>query len=407
MPITKLHAREIIDSRGNPTVEVEVWSAKTSATAAAPSGASTGAKEVQAFPDDGVSSAISLFNSEYSKKFVGAEIDYHETDLIFQKIDPDFSTLGGNVCVALSLAVGKLQAAAENKEFYEIFGQKHTMPFPLGNVLGGGAHAGPGSPDIQEFLALPTGAKTITEAIAANEAVHKKVLDLIYEKSPDFTKGRNDEGGWAPKMGNAQALELLVTACSIVSKELGFAIKPGLDVAATQFWDKEKGAYVYRDGSTKTPEQQIDYMEEIVKQHGIFYIEDPFEETSFDSFAELKQRIGKKCLVVADDLTVTNPELLEQCIKSNSANSIIIKPNQVGSLTDTEKVIKRAIESKYTPVVSHRSGETTDTSIAHIAVGFSAPILKCGVTGGERVAKLDELIRIAEKSKAKMAKIRI
>jgi|TARA_Y100000310_G_C20702729_1_gene831529 enolase len=405
MTITELHAREIIDSRGNPTVEVEVWDGKKSAIAAAPSGASTGANEVLSFPKTGVSEAISMFNSEYFKKFIGAELDFHETELLFKRIDPEFQILGGNLAIALSLAVAKLNAVVQDKEFYQIFGTNHALPFPLGNVLGGGAHAGKGSPDFQEFLALPTGARTIRDAIMANETVHKTVLELIYKKIPDFTRGRNDEGGWAPKMGNEEALEILVKACKKVSESVGFDIKPGMDIAATQFWDKKKKVYSYRKGGTKTSEQQIDYMEEIVNKHGIYYLEDPFVETDFDSFTELTKRVGKTCLVVADDLTVTNPAIFEKCIKKKSANAIIVKPNQVGSLTDTEKVINRAIESNYTPVVSHRSGETADTSIAHIAVGFSVPILKTGVTGGERVAKLDELIRISENTQLKMSKI--
>jgi enolase len=300
-----------------------------------------------------------------------------------------------------------LKALVSGKQFYQIFGNKPTMPFPLGNVLGGGVHAGKGSPDFQEFLAIPVGAKRIKDAIYANELVHKIVLELIYDKIPDFTRGRNDEGGWAPRMTNLNALETVSTACEIASKHLGFAVKPGLDIAATQFWDSKKNVYAYRKEHKQTPEAHLNHMEDIVKHFGIVYLEDPFHERDFDSFTELRKRVGDRCLIVADDLTVTNPQIFEKCISHKSANAIIVKPNQVGSLTDTEKVINRAIESKYTPVVSHRSGETADTSIAHIAVGFSAPIIKTGVTGGERVAKLDELIRIAEKSKAKMAKLRI
>jgi len=405
MPITKLHAREILDSRGNPTVEVEVWDGKTSAMAAAPSGASTGANEVKAFPKAGVQSAIKRFNSNYSSKFIGMAADYHQIDAVFKEIDTDFELMGGNLGVALSLAVGKLSALTAGKEFYEIFGRKYAMPFPLGNVIGGGAHAGKGSPDFQEYLVLPTGAVNIHDAIMANETAHRVVLEFIKSKTPDFTKGRNDEGGWAPKMDNEEALEILAAACEKTSEQVGFEVRPGLDIAATQFWDSKKSAYAYRTGVKKHREEQVEYMANLVEQFGIFYLEDPFEENDFTSFSDLTRRVGKKCLVVADDLTVTNPRRFDYCIKMKSANAIIVKPNQVGSLSDTEKVIKRAIESMYTPVVSHRSGETVDTSIAHIAVGFSAPILKTGVTGGERVAKLDELLRIAEKSGAEMAKI--
>lgn len=407
MAITKLVAREIMDSRGNPTVEVEAWSGSKSASAAAPSGASTGVHEVTAFPKAGVGSAVSMFNSAYSKKFIGAEEDYHETDLIFKKIDPSFKSLGGNLAIALSLAVAKLGAVLEGKEFYQIFGNSCAMPFPLGNVLGGGAHSGKGSPDIQEFLSLPAGARTIREAVMANEQVHKKVLELICRNNPDFTRGKSDEGGWAPEMDNKEALEILVEACDSVTHELGFKVRPGLDFASSQIWDSKKQLYLYKREKPKTAQEQLDHVEEIAKHNQLFYIEDPFHEEDFGSFAKLTKKIGKKCLVCADDLTVTNPARFGQCIKHKSANAIIVKPNQVGSLTDTEKVIKMAFESNYAPVVSHRSGETTDTSIAHIAVGFSAPILKAGVVGGERVAKLDELLRISETSGARMAKIRV
>jgi len=256
MSITKIHAREIVDSRGNPTFEVEAWSGSKSAIAAAPSGASTGANEVPAFPKSGVSEAIKLFNSTYAEKFIELDADYHQTDALFKELDPGYEKLGGNMCVAISLAVGKLQAVEQDKDFYEIFGTTNAIPFPLGNVLGGGAHAGKGSPDFQEFLVLPIGAKNIQDAISANETVHKQVLELIYKKISDFTKGRNDEGGWAPKMNNEEALEILVKACDIVSSEIGFDVKPGMDIAATQFWDKEKEQYVCKGGESK-PEKNI------------------------------------------------------------------------------------------------------------------------------------------------------
>jgi enolase len=409
MPITKLHAREIIDSRGNPTIEVEVWAGKQSAIAAAPSGASTGSNEVIAFPKQGVAAAVKRFNDSYAEKFVNISADFHQVDSKFKELDPGFSLLGGNLAVALSMAVGKLKAEVDGKDFFEIFTKtnNYTMPFPLGNVIGGGAHAGKGSPDFQEYLVIPTGADNIHDAVMANETAHKIVLELIKSKIPNFTKGRNDEGGWAPQMDNDEALEILVAACIKTSDQVGFTVKSGLDLAATQFWNADKEAYVYKNGVKKTPAEQIDYMEQLVDHFGIFYLEDPFHEADFKSFAELTKRVGNQCLVVADDLTVTNPKIFDKCIKQKSANSIIVKPNQIGSLTDTEKVINTAIENMYTPVVSHRSGETTDTSISHIAVGFSAPIIKCGVTGGERIAKLDELLRIAEKTEAGMGKIGI
>lgn len=406
MKIDAILVREILDSRGNATVEAEVSSGKYTAIAAAPSGASVGEHEVPSFPDGGASAAVSTFNSSFKSKLEGMEANYEEVDSFIKEQDPDRKKLGGNISIALSLAVAKLQAMLAEKEFYELFGDSHTLPFPLGNVIGGGIHAGKGSPELQEFLSIPFRAPTIKDAVFANSKVHKLALKKIYEKCPSFTRGRNDEGGWAPAIKNEKALEILASSCINASDELGFEIRPAMDAAVSCLWNPKDKKYHYKQG-TKTTEEQISFIAELVDKYNVFYVEDALHENDFEGFAELNKQIGSKCLVCADDLTCTNPKLLQKAIDSGSANALIVKPNQIGSLSETEEVIKLAFSSEYTPTVSHRSGETTDASIAHLAVGFKIPIIKTGIVGGERIAKLNELIRIEERSGAGMAALNI
>ncbi|HIK01867.1 TPA: phosphopyruvate hydratase [archaeon] len=402
MTIKNAIAREIFDSRGNKTLEVQVYSGSFYGRAAAPSGASVGAHEVKAFPEGGAAQAIAVFNRTYKDKLIGTEISYKAVDRLLSETDPDKKNLGGNLSVALSLATARLEALEKEIQFYELFGGS-TLPRPVGNIIGGGVHSGKGSPEIQEFLCIPSGAPSFSEAALANSLVHKKAGEKLSSSIKDFTRGRNDEGAWAPKITIDSALQILTESCQEVSADLGFEIHPGLDVAASEFYNNGNYSYGHKELS---PEDQSNYMAELVEHYNIFYLEDPMYEEDFDGFAGLLEKIGKKCLVVADDLTVTNSERLKTSIDKKSCNSIIIKPNQIGSLTETEKVIKEANQSRYTSVVSHRSGETSDNSIAHLAVGFSAPLIKTGVVGGERVAKLNELLRLEEQeSRLEMAEL--
>lgn len=402
--IKKILLREILDSRGNLTVEAEVQSAKVKAVAAAPSGASVGKYEVKAFPKGGPAEAVNIFREKLAKKILGHEINYEKVDKIIKEFDPTHEMLGGNLSVAVSLAVAKLQAFEKGVEFYELLGPKFSLPLPLGNIIGGGVHSGKGSPELQEFLILPVGAKTFKEAVIANSQVHKAAARIIDEKMPNFTRGRNDEGAWAPPATIEEAIEILNQAIDEVNSQLKIKIRTGIDLAASEFYDAKSQKYNYRNMSL-SPEDQVHFVVEMFDRFGLYYFEDPLQEEDFESFAAVKKQIGKKCLVVGDDLTVTNLQRLSTAIEKDSINSIIIKPNQVGSLSETENVIKLAKRNNVLPIVSHRSGETTDTSIAHIAVGHMCPIIKTGAVGGERIAKLNELIRIEEKTKAKIAKL--
>jgi len=397
--------REICDSRGNKTIEAEVSSGKYTAIAAAPSGASVGKHEVPAFPKGGTEEAISVFKTNFEDKLIGMDANFHDFDRALKALDPKREELGGNTSIALSLAVAKLHAALSEVPLYQLFANSYALPYPIGNVIGGGVHAGAGSPEIQEFLSIPVGAPTVKEAIFANSLVHKKALEKILKKDKSFTRGRDDEGAWAPQISNEDALTILKEACEAASGELGFAIKSGVDIAASELWNEKEGVYVYQNFKN-SPEEQLNYVGGLIEKFGLFYIEDPLQEDDFDGFKELTSKFGGEAMICGDDLIVTNEARLKKAAGMDAINSLIVKPNQIGSLEETENVIKAAKDKNYASVVSHRSGETCDTSIAHIAVGFSAPVIKTGIVGGERIAKLNELIRIEERSNIKMAKLK-
>lgn len=391
---------KILDSRGNPTVEVDVITENGFGSAAAPSGASKGIREVTAFPEDGIDSIINDFGSRVASELVGIDAqDTNLIDTILKEIDgtDNLSSLGGNIIVAISLATAKAAASSYNMPLYRFLGgnMKNEIPYPLGNMINGGAHAGKNAPDIQEFLVVPIGARDITEAVFANSNVHKRIGEFIKAKDKSFTGGKGDEGGWAPNLTNEDALEIQAKACEEVGDELGIEIRPSMDIASSSLWDDKQERYVYeREGVVRDSGEQVDFVEDIINTYNMFFMEDPFHENDFEGFTELTKRVGDKCLICGDDIFVTNAELLQKGIDTGAANAIIIKPNQIGTLSDTYKTLKLAKDNNYAPVVSHRSGETTDETIAHLAVAFSCPLIKTGAISGERIAKLNELIRI-------------
>lgn len=410
--IEDINIIKILDSRGNPTVEVDVITENGFGSAAAPSGASTGAREVTAFPEDGIDNIINDFSSRIAPELVGIDAqDTNLIDAILKEIDgtDNLSSLGGNIIVAISLATAKAAASSYNMPLYRFLGgnMKNEIPYPLGNMINGGAHAGKNAPDIQEFLVVPVGAKNITEAVFANSSVHKRIGELIKAKDKSFTGGKGDEGGWAPNLTNEDALEIQAKSCEEIGDELGIEVRPSMDIAASSLWDDKQEKYVYeREGVVRDSGEQVDFVEDIINTYNMFFMEDPFHENDFEGFTELTKRIGDKCLICGDDIFVTNAELLQKGIDTGAANAIIIKPNQIGTLSDTYNTIKLAKDNDYTPVVSHRSGETTDETIAHLAVAFSCPLIKTGAISGERIAKLNELIRIEKQIiDATMAKI--
>jgi len=410
--IEDMNIKKILDSRGNPTVEVEILTERGFGRAAAPSGASTGVREVVSFPESGIDT-IDEIELDISREIIGIYAEEINTiDNVLKEIDgtDNLSRLGGNIIVAVSMAAAKAAASSYDLPLYSFLGgnMKNEIPYPLGNMINGGAHAGKNAPDIQEFLVVPVGAKNITEAVFANSSVHKKIGELIKAKDTTFTGGKGDEGGWAPNLTNEEALEIQVRACEEVSDETGVKVRPSMDMAPSGLWDSSKEKYIYaREGVERDTGEQIDFVEEIIDTYKMFFMEDPLHEGDFEGFAEITRRVGDRCIICGDDIFVTNAEILQEGIDIGAANSIIIKPNQIGTLTDTYETVTLAKDNGYVPVVSHRSGETTDETIAHLAVAFSCPLIKTGALGGERIAKLNELIRIEKSMEMpKMAKIK-
>jgi len=390
--IEAIELRTILDSRGNPTVEAEISTSGGYGRAAAPSGASTGSAEAKVLPPG---AAIEHALQNLIPALIGMDSsDQEGFDDQLRDIDgtPDFSEIGANVAVALSLANAKAAASAFGFPLFRYLGGAFVreMPLPLGNVIGGGAHAS-NATEIQEFLVVPGGATDAEEAVFANAAVHRIVKDLLKKKG--IAAGKGDEGAWAPQIDDALAFELIAEATGRVEDEMNVSVDMGIDVAASQMWTGS--GYKYRD-QVRSTEDQIAYIAELVDKFNLVYVEDPLHENDFDAFAELNHQIGDRCLLCGDDLFVTQVNRIGQGIETGSANCVLIKPNQVGTLSDTFEAVRLAHTHGLDTVMSHRSGETTDTTIAHLATAFSCIFLKCGVVGGERIAKLNELIRIEE-----------
>jgi enolase len=388
--------RKILDSRGDPTVEVEVRTGRGIGRAAAPSGASTGTHEPPAWPRGGVDEAIEVFRDSIARRLKGVDVaDQKGFDRTLHEIDgtPNFGRIGANVATATSLANAKAAALAAGQPLFRYLSTKPgpSMPFPLGNVIGGGRHA-IGGTTIQEYLVVSQG-PTLLGNVIANARVHRQVRDALMKKIPDAPLGRGDEGAWIAQLGDEEALALLANVCRLVERDVGFAVRPALDLAASEFF--REGKYRYRD-RTFTGEEQVDFVDRLVREYGLFSVEDPFDQEDFEAFAELTKRVGDRCKVIGDDIFVTNVERLRRGIESRAANAILIKPNQIGTLSDTRAAVELAHRSGYATVMSHRSGETTDDAIAHLAVAWGCLGIKTGAVGGERIAKLNELIRIEE-----------
>jgi enolase len=391
--------RIVFDSRGNRTVECEVHSEDFYATAIAPAGASTGTEE--AVVKD--VSFIDEIQEKVSKALIGISVfDQITVDETLREIDGtnNFSGIGGNFAITASLATAKLAAEISGFPLYAYLGGifAKELPYPLGNVIGGGAHA-PGSTNIQEFLVIPVGADNFLDAQTANALTHRKIREELRERNIFAAKG--DEGAWAAQISDEMAFEIIKSATEKVKDETGIEMRMGVDVAATELWDGER--YVYRDRKLTT-EEQVSYMGELADKYSLLYIEDPLHENDFEGFAELTRAV--KCMVCGDDIFVTNIKRIQRGIETGAANTVLIKPNQIGTLTDTFRAVKLSKDSGYDIVVSHRSGETEDETIAHLSVAFNATLIKTGVVGGERIAKLNELIRIESEDELSMIKIK-
>ena len=399
--ITSIKGRIIHNSRGTKTIEVDVISdnqylGRTSA----PSGVSVGKYEAVSFPEDGPEESLRILN-ENSKKFLEFESsDLKSIDETLKSIDqtPNYSKIGGGLAYAITIASIESASKAVGKQLFELISEQneYRFPIPIGNILGGGVHAGPGTPDIQEILISAPGAKTIRDAIETNFKVHKELRNVIEKADPSFTNGRGDEGGWAPKCDNEKALELCAKACENLGYTLGKEVSLGVDFASSTQWDEEKHLYVYeRAGFENTPEKQIEFAANIIEKYKLIYAEDAVHEEAFGDMSELVSKFPKT-MIAGDDLTVTNKDILKKAIENKSCNAAILKVNQAGSLYDALEFVKVASNNDIKLITSHRSGESIDSQISHIGIGTNSKMLKVGVVGGERVAKLNELIRLSE-----------
>lgn len=405
MNIKDLHAREILDSRGNPTIEVEMILANNiSAIASVPSGASTGSKEALELRDNdlsryhgkGVLKAVENVNTIIRNALIGQRLDQVSIDKVLLKLDgtKNKSNLGANAMLAVSLASLKCLAKLQNKELYEyVTYGKVSLPIPMVNIINGGAHAD-NDLDVQEFMIVPIVKGEAKRIEAASEIFH--TLKSILKKRGQATSV-GDEGGFAPNLKNTKdALDLIMDAINESNYRPGKEVLIALDIAASEIYDKKTNLY-HIDGQELNANDLIKYYIDLVRNYPIISIEDPFEENDFESFAVLTKLIGDRVMLVGDDFFCTNTDLLEEGVRKNAGNAIIIKANQIGTVSEMTKTIITAKKNNYKAIFSHRSAETEDTFIADLAVGFGIPFIKTGsVSRGERIAKYNRLMKIED-----------
>lgn len=408
--IELVYAREVLDSRGNPTVEVEVaLESGAVGRAIVPSGASTGAFEAVELRDGdkgryigkGVEKAVANVNEIIAPELEGMDaFDQPAVDALMIELDGTHNKgkLGANAILGVSMAVARAAAEELGLPLFQYIGGVNAkqLPVPMMNILNGGEHAD-NSVDVQEFMILPVGAKSFREGLRMGAEVFHSLKKVLSERG--LACGVGDEGGFAPNLGsNREALELIVEAIEKAGYKPGDDVKLGLDVAATEMYDKETKLYdLKHEGKKLTAEQMVDLYEEWVNNFPIVTIEDGLDEEDWDGWKVLTDRLGKKVQLVGDDLFVTNTERLERGIEAGVANSILIKVNQIGTITETLDAIEMAKRAGYTAVISHRSGETEDTTIADLAVAVNAGQIKTGAPSRtDRVAKYNQLLRIEE-----------
>ncbi|HLC00103.1 MAG TPA: enolase C-terminal domain-like protein [Candidatus Bathyarchaeia archaeon] len=412
--IEDLIARKIFNNRGDETIEVDVITTNGFGRASAPSGKSRGKAEVVYYPQGGVEAAIKKVDEQIAPELAGLNADFQEEiDTTLHEIDgtTNFKGIGGNTAFAISLANAEAAANSHSQLLFQFLGgnNANTLPYPLGNCISGGQHTRGKAPDIQEFLALPHGAETFLEAATANANIHRKIGDALKKKTTTFSGGKSDEGAWIANIDSTEAFETMAKTCEEVGNELDFECSFGIDVAASSLWKEKEEKYVYeREGAKRDTAEQLEYLLELIEKYHLAYVEDPFHEEDYESFAELTRK-ARNCIICGDDLFTTNNERLSQGIKLDAANSIIIKVNQIGTLTDASETIENAQRNGYATVVSHRSGDTCDWHIAHIAVAYKCPIIKTGIVEGARIAKINELIRIEHflANRARMADLKL
>jgi enolase len=412
--ITGVHGREILDSRGNPTVEVDIRAGAVLGRAAVPSGASTGEREALELRDGdkarylgkGVRKAVAHVNGEIAQAIVGKPFDQRGLDGVLLALDgtPAKSRLGANATLGVSMAMARASAAAAGVPLYAHFAAlagrpsgdaPYLLPVPMMNILNGGAHAD-SSVDLQEFMVMPVGMPTFAEALRAGAEIFHALRAIL--KKGGYATGVGDEGGFAPSLtSNAQALDVVMEAIGKAGLNAGSDVYLALDVASSELWDN--GSYVFKKSGepTRTPQQMVDMYASWVKQYPIISIEDGVAEGDWDGWKALTAAIGDRVQLVGDDVFVTNPEILSRGIAEKVGNSLLVKLNQIGTVSETLDAIAMARAANYACVISHRSGETEDSTIADLAVGTSAGQIKTGsASRSDRVAKYNQLLRIEE-----------
>ena len=408
--ITDVYAREVLDSRGNPTVEVEIETESGAfGRAIVPSGASTGEHEAVELRDNdkkcflgkGVKNAVENVNEIIAPEIMGYDVCAQMAiDDVLLKLDgtPNKSKLGANAILAVSMAVARCAADYYGIPLYQYFGGffAHTLPTPMMNILNGGAHAD-WCIDIQEIMIIPTAAKTFKEAVQMGSEVFHHLKTVLKEMGLNTSVG--DEGGYAPKLSsNEEAFKVVISAIERAGYEPGKDIMLGMDVASSEFYDDKTGKYVLKsEKKNLTAKELVSYYESLCDKYPIISIEDGLDENDWEGWKYLTSRLGKKVQLVGDDLFVTNTARLKEGIEKNVANAILIKVNQIGTLTETFAAIEMAKKAGYAAIISHRSGETEDTTIADIAVGLNAGQIKTGsLSRTDRIAKYNQLIRIED-----------
>ena len=406
MRIKDIRSREILDSRGNPTVETDVILENgLVGRASVPSGASTGSKEALELRDNdphrymglGVLAAVNNVNTIIRNRLIGEELNQTKIDKILLELDgtKNKSNLGANAILSVSLASLKAAALCVNKELFEyVSAGKASLPIPMMNIVNGGAHAD-SSLEIQEFMIVPV-VKTFKERLRAGSEIFHTLKKILKNQGAITSVG--DEGGFAPRLkSNIEALDLIVKAINMAGYTPGKDVFIALDVAASEIYDATSKTYSI-DHKKLTTTELISYYQDLIKQYPIISIEDPFYEADFESFSILTNMLKNNILLVGDDLFVTNKEILQQGINSGAGNAILLKANQIGTVSEMIDTIMLARQNNYQQIISHRSGETEDTFIAHLAVGLNIPYIKTGsLSRTDRICKYNELLRIEEK----------
>jgi len=409
--ISSIHARQILDSRGNPTIEVDILTENDHlGRAAVPSGASTGIHEAAELRDNnkkiyggkGVLKAVKNVNTTIADHLLGWDVaDQTGIDEMMIALDAteNKSKLGANAMLAVSLAVAKAAALEANLPLYRYIGgtNSRVLPIPMMNILNGGAHAD-NKIDFQEFMVMPVGATSFSEGLRWGVEIFHALKTVLKKKG--FSTNVGDEGGFAPNIqSNEEAIETVLTAIQVAGFKTGSQIGIAMDAANSELWNAKEKKYIFHksDGKKMTSEQLVDYWESWVKQYPIISIEDGMAEDDWKGWKMLTDRVGKKCQLVGDDLFVTNVKRLEKGIKDSTANALLVKVNQIGTLTETINAVSMAQNNGYNTIMSHRSGETEDSTIADLAVALNCGQIKTGsASRSDRMAKYNQLIRIEE-----------